>query len=96
MQQTAYDFLLQVLTIIDYKDNKDSFINQFIAVCVIEANEHINSNDSSKEAYETALTQSVQRNFEDYIETIIPTLTPSTKTKLLDFLESADSFFGLK
>lgn len=95
MHNTVYDFLHQVLTIIEYRDDKETFIGQFIAVCVMEANEQINLKDSSKDTHEILFAKKVQQNFEDYIETILPTLTPTTKTKLLDFLESSESYFGL-
>lgn len=95
MKNTVYDFLHQVLTIIGYADDKDLFINQFIALCVAETNEQISVDDSTKDALEKIFAKKVQQNFEDYIETILPTLTPPTKTKLLDFLESTESYFGL-
>jgi len=117
MDNPVYDFLTTVLTIIGYEDDKEHFVNQFMMLCIQEANAaafatlpldvqkqldaHVKKNEAhvvgemlvkhiTKDTYEEHLSLQIQTNFEDYIETIIPTLDKQKKNTLLDFLSDPD------
>jgi hypothetical protein len=110
------EILLNVLTIIDYKDDKETFANQFLQLCmqralvdIVEAlpqdqqktiQEEVTPDKKpeevqqilqryfSQEQYLQQLQLSTQALFQDYIQTITPTLSDDQKQKLQQYLTS--------
>ena len=111
--------LNEILTIIDFQEDKRQFIDRFLSQCIqMAVMEAINTlPDSQKNAFrekirncsttekmrsaiqeyvpETALFKIVakvtQKQFEDYIDEIIPTLNPSQKSRLVELLRKINS-----
>lgn len=108
-----------VLRIIGYKDNKNTFIQKFISLCLSQSilemlaklpNEkqitlkNIISSQKDREEifqtlqqyfpknlYEKILTDTTQKLFTEYIDTVMPTLTVNQKNSLLLYLSSVNN-----
>lgn len=116
MDKDPKDILTQILTIVGYKDDKNSFSEKFIVLCQQQAFlEFVESlpkslqedlkaklvDQKDKERIKKAMDQYVNtkefleklelvtaKNFKEYIEAIIPTLTDDQKAQLQKYLST--------
>lgn len=111
MENPVYIFLEKVLTIIDYRDDKNLFIDKFLELAIQKTNQllidnlpdavqkQLNENSHNaadfasllsrhipSDKYQQELASQISQQFEEYIETILPTLEREKKNTLLEFL----------
>lgn len=87
MNQNPKNLFLQVLNIIGYADNKEEFADKFFQLCEQQTMANL-VKSLPEEQVAASLEETTKEVFNNYLQTVIPTLNTKQKAELESYLKS--------